>query len=103
MKINPKKHHLTTLPMPKKIQRNKKSNPKVKPKPVCLYCKEESTFDEHTTECDKCGRYQDLYNEKGQESELYCDIHEELHLKHDGDEGYYCDECDEESEYDPTK
>jgi hypothetical protein len=51
-----------TLPMPKKIQR-KKSNPKPKPKPVCLYCKEESTFDEHTTECEKCGRYQDIYDE----------------------------------------
>jgi hypothetical protein len=29
----------------------------------CLYCKEESTFDEETTECEKCGRYQDLYGE----------------------------------------
>lgn len=59
-----KKKVKSPLPMPKKIQRKtKKSNPKPKPKPVCLYCKEESTFDEHTTECEKCGRYQDLYGE----------------------------------------
>ena len=46
----------------KKLCEEKENHDK-KPKPVCLYCKEESTFDEHTTECEKCGRYQDLYGE----------------------------------------
>lgn len=33
---------------------------------------------------------------QGAESEWYCDIHEDILLLHDGDGGFYCDECDEE-------
>ena len=35
---------------------------------------------------------------KGDESEFYCDRpnHEDIHLQHDGDGGYYCGDCDNE-------
>ncbi len=34
---------------------------------------------------------------RGQKSEFYCDVHEDEHVLHDGDGGYYCQDCDEES------
>lgn len=51
-------------------------------------------------------RFQDKYvlefstlPSKGEESDMYCDVHEDINLQHDGDGGLYCAECDEESGY----
>lgn len=41
--------------------------------------------------------------EKGDISSHYCDIHENENLRHDGDGGYYCEECDEDSKQETSE
>lgn len=50
--------------------------------------------------CPDCMPYdEEDDNEKGTESEFYCDIHTDRLILHDGDGGFYCEECDEVCEW----
>ena len=69
----------------------------------CSHCDKTSHDEQECTECGFSGYAPELgcrdeacdVCKKGKESEFFCDVHTDLHVKHDGDGGYYCDECDE--------
>lgn len=68
----------------------------------CSHCDKTSHDEQECSECGFSGYAPELgcrdetcdVCKKGKESEFFCDVHSDLHVKHDGDGGYYCDECD---------
>jgi hypothetical protein len=74
----------------------------------CSHCDKTSHDEQECSECGFSGYAPELgcrdetcdVCKKGKESEFFCDVHTDLHVKHDGDGGYYCDECDEKGKCD---